>query len=245
MARTRASEGTPLGREEIVAGAMRVTKEVGLDHLTMRALATELGVTPMALYHHVPNKDALLQLVADAVIGEIDVPPPDVGPWDVRLAALARDLRARVSAFPGVGAYLLGSDVLTPGTDALVTSSVAMLESAGFSTRDAALAFTAVHNYLLGRLSVEASLRGPRLAKLRATRAGTPEPPGARLPADDYFDYGLAALLRGPASVERRLKEHHGRDLPAARRREGPRPRDPHPTRHSRRPSWSRSAPTS
>ena len=134
MARTRASEGEPLGREEIVAGAMRVTKAVGLDHLTMRALAAELGVTPMALYHHVPNKDALLQLVADAVIGEIDVPPPDVGPWDVRLAALARDLRARVSAFPGVGAYLLGSDVLTPGTDALVTSSVAMLESAGFSS---------------------------------------------------------------------------------------------------------------
>jgi|tagenome__1003787_1003787.scaffolds.fasta_scaffold20897352_2 AcrR family transcriptional regulator len=197
MARTRASEGTPLGREEIVAGAMRVTKEVGLDRLTMRALATELRVTPMALYHHVPNKDALLQLVADAVIGEIDVPPPDVGPWDVRLAALAHELRARVSAFPGVGAYLLGSDVLTPGTDALVTSSVAMLESAGFSARDAALAFTAVHNYLLGRLSVEASLRGLRLAKLRATRAGMPEPPGARLPADDYFDYGLAALLRG------------------------------------------------
>ena len=72
-----------------------------------------------------------------------------------------------------------------------------MLESAGFSSRDAALAFTAFHNYLLGRLSVEASLRGPRLAKLRATRAGTPEPPGARLPADEYFDYGLAALLRG------------------------------------------------
>ena len=54
-----------------------------------------------------------------------------------------------------------------------------------------------MHNYLLGRLSVEASLRGPRLAKLRATRAGAPEPPGARLPADEYFDYGLAALLRG------------------------------------------------
>ncbi len=176
---------------------MRVTKAVGLDHLTMRALAAELGVTPMALYHHVPNKDALLQLVADAVIDDVDLPGPEVGPWDVRLASMARELRGRVSAFPGVGAYLLGSDVLTPAADRLVTSSVAMLESAGFSTRDAALAFTAVHNYLLGRLSVEATLRGPRLAKLRATRAGTPEPPGARLPADEYFDYGLAALLRG------------------------------------------------
>src|SRR3954465_7858333 len=101
---------------------MRATKAGGPHRLTMRALATELRVTPMALYHHVPNKDALLQLVADAVIGEIDVPPPDVGPWDVRLAALAHELRARVSAFPGVGAYLLGSDVLPPGTDALVPS---------------------------------------------------------------------------------------------------------------------------
>ncbi len=197
MARTRASEGTPLGREEVVAGAMRVTKEVGLDGLTMRALAGELGVTPMALYHHVPNKDALLQLVADTVIDEVDVPPPEVGPWDVRLTVLARDLRARVSAFPGVGAYLLGSDVLTPGTDRLVAGAIAMLVSAGFTEHDAALAFTAVHNYLLGRLSVEATLRGARLARLRARRAGTPEPPGARLPADEYFEFGLAALLRG------------------------------------------------
>jgi hypothetical protein len=72
-----------------------------------------------------------------------------------------------------------------------------MPESAGSPPRPAARARTAGPNSLRGRPAVEASLRGPRLAKLRATRAGTPEPPGARLPADDYFDYGLAALLRG------------------------------------------------
>ena len=197
MARTRASEGAPLGREEIVAGAIRVTKAVGLDHLTMRALAAELGVTPMALYHHVPNKDALLQLVADAVIGEIDVPPPDVGPWDVRLAVLARDLRARVSAFPGVGAYLLGSDVLTPGYRRA-------RDQLGGDARVGRFLEPRRHARVHGipQLPARTPLGGSEPARstprqAAGQRAGTPEPPGARLPADDYFDYGLAALLRG------------------------------------------------
>jgi len=197
MARTKASEGVPLGRDEIVAAAMRVTEQRGLDHLTMRALATELGVTPMAMYHHVPNKEALLQLVADAAIEAVDFPDATAGAWDVRLAQLMRDLRHHLAAFPGVGPYLLGSDIATPAMDRLLTASVEMLVDAGFGERDAGLAFTAVHNYVLGRLYVEASLRGARYERLRAKRAGQPRPPIMQLPSDDYFEYGLAALLRG------------------------------------------------
>lgn len=198
MGRTKAAEGEPLGRQEIVDAAMRVTRANGLDGLTMRALAGELDVTPMAMYHHVPNKAALLQLVADAVIEEVEIPPPAAGTWDERLAMLARELRHRLAAFPGVGPYLLGSEIPTPGADRLVTAALAMLVEEGFTEREAALAFTALHNYLLGRLYVEASLRGPRLERLRARRAGQTEPPVVgHLPADDYFEYGLTHLLRG------------------------------------------------
>jgi hypothetical protein len=87
--------------------------------------------------------------------------------------------------------------VVTPGADRLMTSTIRMLVDAGFEEKEAALAYTAVHNYLLGRLYVEASLRGPRLRKLRAKRAGRSEPPAADLPADAYFEYGLQHLLRG------------------------------------------------
>jgi len=197
MAKTRAAAGDPLGRDEIVDAAMRVTKRSGLGGLTMRALATELGVTPMAMYHHVPNKDALLQLVADTVVDQVEIPPSSVGGWSERLIALIRELRARLAEFPGVGPYLLGSEIPTPGADRIVTAAVEMLMEGGFSERDAGLAFTAVHNYLLGRLYVEASLRGPRLRRLRAKRSAGSEPPGTRLRADEYFEYGLRHLVRG------------------------------------------------
>ena len=182
---------------------MRVTKRVGLDRLTMRALAAELDVTPMAVYHHVQNKAELLQLVADAVVADVEVPPAASGSWETRLSALVRELRDRLGEFPGVGPYLLGTDVPTPGADRLVESAIAMLVEAGFEDEEAALAFTAVHNYLLGRLSVEAALRGPRLRRLRRRRSGLREPRIPRLPADRYFDYGLEHLIRGLALSRR------------------------------------------
>ncbi|HZP28541.1 MAG TPA: TetR/AcrR family transcriptional regulator [Acidimicrobiia bacterium] len=200
MGRTRASVGEPLGRDEIVDAAMRVTKRSGLDRLTMRALAAELDVTPMAVYHHVQNKAELLQLVADAAVAGVAVPPPETGPWEARLAALVRELRARLAEFPGVGPYLLGSDVPTPGADRVVESGIAMLVDAGFGEEEATLAFTAVHNYLLGRLYVEASLRGPRLRRLRRRRSAMREPSIPRLSADRYFEYGLEHLIRGLAT---------------------------------------------
>ena len=135
----------------------------------------------MAVYHHVQNKAELLQLVADAAIREIELPPASEGSWDMRLAALAAKLRERLAEFPGVGPYLLGSDVPMPGADRLVESAIAMLVEEGFDEEEAALAFTAVHNYLLGRLYVEASLRGPRFRRLRRRRSGLRQPQIPRL----------------------------------------------------------------
>jgi AcrR family transcriptional regulator len=198
MAQTRTAAATETrGRQEIVDAAMRLIGSQGLEGLTMRALAVELGVTPMAMYHHVANKDELLQLVADAVISDVEVPSRDTGPWNVRLTLLAQELRSQLAAFPGVGPYVLGSDVVMPGLDRLMTDTIGMLIEEGFSERDAALAFTALHNYLLGRLTVEASLRGARLTRLKARRAGQPQPPGGDLPADEYFEYGLSHLIDG------------------------------------------------
>jgi AcrR family transcriptional regulator len=187
----------PRSRDDVVGAAMRIIRTRGLEGLSMRSLAVELGVTPMALYHHVPNKEGLLQLVADAVIEGVEVPTSAVGAWDARLAGLARELRARLATFPGLGPYMLGSDIPMPGLDRVMTGTIAMLVGEGFSDRDAALAFTAVHNYLLGRLTVEATLRGRRLERLKARRAGEPQPAGGDLPSDDYFEYGLTRLIAG------------------------------------------------
>ncbi|WP_418605251.1 TetR/AcrR family transcriptional regulator [Georgenia sp. SUBG003] len=56
--------------------AIDLADENGIDGLTMRSLAAALGVKPMSLYHHVPNKSAILDGIVDVVFGEMDLPSP-------------------------------------------------------------------------------------------------------------------------------------------------------------------------
>ena len=82
---------TPLlGREQVVRTAIAIADTEGLDALSMRRLANELGVGPMSLYRHVANKDDLVMLMADAVFGEQH--PPDPGPdgWRTKLELVSR-----------------------------------------------------------------------------------------------------------------------------------------------------------
>lgn len=66
-----------LDRERVLQAAVTLADEQGIDAVSMRRLAQELGVVPMALYKHVAHKDALLDGMVDAVLGEIDPPDPD------------------------------------------------------------------------------------------------------------------------------------------------------------------------
>ena len=81
-----------LNRESVLRSAAALADEIGIDALSMRRLAQELGVVPMALYKHVANKEELLDGLIEIVVGEID--PPQAGiPW--REAVRARVLSAR------------------------------------------------------------------------------------------------------------------------------------------------------
>ncbi|WP_255649195.1 TetR/AcrR family transcriptional regulator [Frankia sp. ArI3] len=97
-----------LGVDDIVAAALRVGTHRGFEALTMRALAEELGVSAMAAYHHVASKDALVDLVIDAVLAGVEIPPPDLGDWDVRLCELRRRCAAALEAWPGVDVLVYG-----------------------------------------------------------------------------------------------------------------------------------------
>jgi AcrR family transcriptional regulator len=83
---------TPLNRERVLGVAVGLADREGIDGLSMRRLAAELGVVPMALYKHVANKDELLDGMIDVVVGEID--PPDGGA-DWKTAIRRRVLSAR------------------------------------------------------------------------------------------------------------------------------------------------------
>jgi AcrR family transcriptional regulator len=82
----------PLNRDRVLAAAVRLADRDGIDAVSMRSLAHELDVVPMALYKHVANKDQLLDGMVDAVVGEID---PPAGGDDWRSAVRDRVLSAR------------------------------------------------------------------------------------------------------------------------------------------------------
>ena len=85
------SQRAPLSRDRILATAVDLADRTGLEGVSMRHLATELGVVPMALYKHIANKEALLDGLAEALIAEI--PPAEAGPW--KAAVRTRILAAR------------------------------------------------------------------------------------------------------------------------------------------------------
>ena len=74
------SKRQPLSRERVLAGAIEVADEGGIDALTMRGLAEHLGVEAMSLYYHVANKEAMFDGVVDAVMSEIS---EEIGGFDV------------------------------------------------------------------------------------------------------------------------------------------------------------------
>jgi AcrR family transcriptional regulator len=92
-----ASEGRPkrqsLDRAQVVRAALELLDEVGLDGLSMRRLADRLGVKAASVYWHVRDKEELLDLVFDRVIGEIEVPEPEPSRWRGQVAEVAHEMR--------------------------------------------------------------------------------------------------------------------------------------------------------
>src|SRR5215470_3835884 len=82
----------PLDQARIVRAALELLDEVGLDELTMRRLAEQLGVQAASLYRHVHDKDELLVLLGDEISGEIPLVNPS-GSWQAQLKDMARNVR--------------------------------------------------------------------------------------------------------------------------------------------------------
>lgn len=127
---------TPLSRQRVLSAAVALADGGGVDALSMRRLAQELGVVPMALYKHVANKDELLDGMIDAVVGEIDPPVADAG-WKtaVRLRVLsARRMLLRHPWASGViEARMKARTAPTPAVMAYLDSMIGLFRAGGFS----------------------------------------------------------------------------------------------------------------
>ena len=107
-----------IDRARVLAEALGLADEEGLEALTMAGVAKRLGVTPMALYRHVANKAELLDGVVELLLTEF--PPPPAGLWwSQRLNVLAVNIRASAHRHPSVFPLLLQRPAMT--TDARQT----------------------------------------------------------------------------------------------------------------------------
>ena len=131
------SERPRLSKSAVVDRALKLADSDGLDALTIRKLAQDLGVTPMALYWHFRSKDELLDAVAEHVWSKIDVNVDDSLPWPDQLRGLLQSLVAVLRAHPS-GSRLL-SEYEKQNDSALRASEVTLevLRGAGFGPRDA------------------------------------------------------------------------------------------------------------
>src|SRR6187397_598664 len=89
----------PLNRERIIDAALHVMDTEGLDAVSMRRVAREVGVEAMSLYHHVRDKDDLLQGICDRVMRSYEF-PEEPGEWAERVKAGARAWRRLLQAHP-------------------------------------------------------------------------------------------------------------------------------------------------
>jgi AcrR family transcriptional regulator len=121
-----------LSRERILATAVEVADEDGIDALSMRRLAQRLGVDPMSLYNHVRDKEDLLDGIADAIVGEIDPPAPGAD-WKATLRATILAARATLLRHHWAAGVIESRTNPGPATRAHMERVLATLRSGGLS----------------------------------------------------------------------------------------------------------------
>jgi len=158
--RRRLSAANPtLSREEIARVALEMGSTEGFEQLSMRSLARVLGVTPMALYHHVKDKKDLNALIVDSVLTQVQVPTADFGDWKQRLAELTRQHYVERNRYPGFDVLLYETRITPQGTR-LMESYIQVLRDGGFSQREAVLGLSVLYTQGFGASLLDRQLAG-------------------------------------------------------------------------------------
>jgi AcrR family transcriptional regulator len=174
-----------LTREEIIDAALGLIRTHGLPGLTMRAVAAELGVTPMAVYYYVADKDELVRLVAETISVSRGPLRLGEGGWEESLRRYLLRVWEESTRYPGLGTYLINQPTLGVTPESL-QDGIQFFEQAGFSPAAARLAWSFSMTYIHGRISVDAHL---------ATEPGAPRLEG--LHARDYVAFGVDSVIAG------------------------------------------------
>jgi TetR/AcrR family transcriptional regulator, tetracycline repressor protein len=196
----------PLTRERIIAAAVELVDENGLDALSMRKLGASLGVEAMSLYNHVDNKDDVLDGILDAVLREVPRPDPEL-PWDQRLRRLVHSFREVGLAHPGVLPMFNSRRIISAEGFAAIACIHAILREVGFDAESALDAFVFVASFIagylqidMGRITIIAGGRFTDYASWDAAEHGEAIELGLGLMARDWdaeFDQCIDLVLAG------------------------------------------------
>ena len=171
----------PLNKQRVLGAAAALADRGGVRSLSMRKLAHELGVEAMSLYHHVANKDDILDGIVDVVFSEIELPSGDAD-WKAAMRQRAISAREALLRHPWATGLMESRSTPGPATLRHHDAVLGILRTAGFSVELAAHAFSVLDSYIYGFALQEANLP-----------FDTPEETAevaqaimAELPADEY-----------------------------------------------------------
>ncbi|WP_418059660.1 TetR/AcrR family transcriptional regulator [Pimelobacter simplex] len=202
MSSDRRAPRHTLSRDRVVAGAMAIADHDGLPALTIRSLATHLDVKPMAIYHYVATKDALLDALVEQVFTEIERPVPGED-WRAELARRSRSARAVLLRHPwSIGLLESRTAATRPATLDHHEAVLATLRAAGFSAARSGSAYLLLDSFVYGFALQEATM--PATDAVPTGHPVVAEVLGAHVAApgfgyDAEFETGLTVVLDGIA----------------------------------------------
>lgn len=218
---SRAAGKPALSIAAIVRAAIRVADREGLEAISMRRVAQELGSGTMSLYRHVAGKDDLLDLLLDAAFGEIALPDKPSRNWRMNLRVAARETRIALKRHPWLGALLsrrppLGPNYLRHFEFLLASLAVLKLDIAA-AVRMVGTLYVFVMGYVSFELAEEESYRHGGMSEDERRKSVAPYMDrvistgkfpnlarflvaGAEMPDERGFEYGLDCVLEGMAA---------------------------------------------
>lgn len=196
--RSRTKARLPLSRERVLRAAIHLADRDGLESLTMRKLARELGVEAMTLYYYVAKKDDILDGIVDLVASQIELPS---GGADWKAAARQRAISAHdvLVRHPWASSLWVSSAAIGPGRMRYMDAGLRGFREAGFSPELTEQAFHAVENHIIGYTLQEMSfpIETEEVAEAGASFL-------RKLPADEYPDLAEHVMqhLEGPGHLD-------------------------------------------
>jgi AcrR family transcriptional regulator len=212
-----ATGSAPVTRERTLAVALAIADGDGIESVTMRRLARELGVEAASLYHHVKGKDEILDGLVELVAAEVELPEASAG-WREAVAERARRTRAVLRRHPWAVSLMASRTSPGPATLGLLEAGLRCFREDGFSVPMAAHAISTVDSYVHGFVLQEVNLPFVGESDLAAMTAAIME----SFPASDFpylfeltrehvlrpgyeygqeFDVGLTTVLDGLAAL--------------------------------------------